>query len=135
MKKIILSSLLFFGVCAQAFAANDRPDPSQSVIKSSVTIMLIEITSHTWTQVPTTQMAGSFTLELQNPSTSWTTCCTFDNESSTDTTKGAIGKACRIIPKDNGTWVIQRWWRDLTTYCRVINTNAGNSTILATQGK
>jgi len=134
MNKIILALMLTVGLSGAASAANDRSNPAQSVITSSVTMILTVITSHTWVHVDTAPLTGSFTLELQNPSTSWNTCCTFDTEASTETTKGAVGKACRVVEKNFGTWSIQRWWRDLTMYCRSLNT-VGNSTILATQGK
>ena len=133
MRKTLLSFAVVVFFAGAATAQTDRANLQQEVIKSSVTIYVVMATSYTMTAVDSPKMEGSFIAELQNPSTAYNLCCSFDISAST-VIASAQGKACRWISKNFGSWVIQRWWRDLSLYCQN-NSTVATSPVVVVQGK
>lgn len=127
----LIIPLMIFGF--QAKAQPDILNPEQEVIRSSVTIMLVSIASHTMTRVDSPQMSGSFVAEIQNNDTSDDACCAFD-VAATTATGSVTGKSCRVVQKNGGTWVIQRWFQNLALYCQSFNTSSAKKVVI-TQGK
>lgn len=132
-KKLIFSAFLLAVVPISSFAQPEILNAEQEVIRSSVTIVLVSIASHTMTRVDTPQMAGSFVAEIQNNDTTDDACCAFDSAASTSTAS-ANSKSCRWVYHGGGTWVVSRWFQNLVIYCQTFNTS-GAKKIHVTQGK
>ncbi len=116
-------------------AAPSKADPFNSgatVIRSSITIPVVMVSSYTPTLVDT-QMDSSFVVEVQNRDASAAICCAFDAAFSTVTTS-AQAKGCRQIGANGGSWSISRWFQNLKVYCQTLGTS-GPSPVTFTQGK
>ncbi len=132
MKKLLFAALLLSPSLATAQGV-DYYESTRDVIRSSATIPLILVSSHTPTLVDTPQMEGSFITEIQNRDGSAAICCAFDVNMSTVTTS-ARGKSCRQVAANGGTWVVKRWWQNLRLYCQTLSTS-GTSPVVVTQGR
>ena len=120
MKKTLIAFALLLGLAGSAAAQNDRPMLNQRVMKSSGTIQLVAITSHTWTQVDSNQLAGSWEVVLKSTD-AVNFCCAFDTASST-ITASAQGQSCIDGDLDPSSsiykLIIRRWSQNLPIYCR-----------------
>lgn len=133
MRKVLIALALLAAAARPSAAQVDRFLPDQNVIRSSVTIVVVLVSSYTPTLVDTAQMEGSFAAEVQNRDASNGVCCAFDAAFST-VTASAQGKGCRQIAANGGTWSVQRWWQNLRLYCQSFSTT-GTSAVAVTQGK
>ena len=133
MRKLLIAAA--FGAFLPTFASAQPEilNPEQAVIKSSATIVLVSISSSAMTRVDTPQLSGSFVAEIQNNETTDDACCAFD-VAATTSTASATGKSCRVIYKNGGTWVVQRWYQNLALYCQTLSTSAAKKVVI-TQGK
>jgi len=134
MRKLLLTCAVLLALPALAVAqAPGVYQNSRVVVRSSVTIETVLVSSYTMTAVETNKMSGAFISEVQNLDASNDVCCSFSAAAST-VTASAQGQGCRRVAKDLGTWVIQKWWQNLSLYCQTLNTS-GTSPVAITQGR
>lgn len=121
MKYLIALCLLVVASTSNAVgtARDNQFDPYQVNMSSPPVIFTVIITSYSMTSMKAAENPGSFSVELQNNSTSYDSCCAFDVDAST--VIGAGTNKCRIVAKSGGTWSIAAWWRDITLYCQSLN--------------
>lgn len=133
MKKLILAvAVMVVGAAFAGAQETDYVNEARDVIKSSIPIITVNVSSFAMTNVDSTQLAGSFVVEIENRDSTNDICCAFNASASTVTANN--GNGCRVVSHGYGTWAVKRWWKNILVYCQSFSTS-GTSTVALTQGR